>query len=239
MIKKYIAILLSFFFAVNVISQDNEFKPEWNVGVGFGPTFTSVDFQSAMSKTFRVNTKSEQQFFGGIALRYLSEKNLGFIVELNYSQQGWVQDFKEKDNPQYQGKGFEHSHKLNYFELPVLTHIYFGRKVRFVINLGPKISYLASDSESMSKSLEEFLASGEANIDMVTHQYYRKAERKIDYGLVGGLGLEFSTGIGSFLLEGRYAFGLGDIYSNSKADFFSRSANRVISAKLTYYVKLF
>jgi len=239
MIKKYLLIFLSLFFAIVASSQGNKFKPEWNVGVGFGPTFTSVDFQSAMSKTYRVNTKSQQQYFGGVALRYLSEKNLGFIVELNYSQQGWIQDFKEEDNPQYQGLGFEHSHKLDYFEMPILTHIYFGNKFRFVINLGPKIGYLISDSESMSKSLENYLSSGSADVDMVTHQYYRKAERKIDYGLVGGLGLELRTGIGSFVLEGRYAFGLGDIYSNSKADFFSRSANRVISAKLTYYVKLF
>ncbi len=204
--------------------------------VGFGPTFSSMDLRTFSNTT--VGTKNMQQYFGGIAVRYLSEKNLGFIVELNYSQQGWEQDFKVKDNPAYEG--FSHIHKLNYLELPILTHIYFGRKVRFVFNLGPKLSFLLNDSEEMNEKLANYLANGEASGGMITHQYYRMAERKIDYSLVGGLGLEFRTGIGHFMLEGRYTFSLGgDIYSNSKADVFARSANRVLSAKLTYYVKLF
>ncbi len=238
MIRKYIFTLLFILIAANISSQNKKFEPEWNVGVGFGPTFSSVDFQTYTVDS-RLYTTSKQQFFGGFALRYLSEKNLGFIVELNYSQQGWDQDFREDDNVEYQGKGLTHSHQLNYLEMPLLTHIYFGNKVRFVFNLGPKFSFLLSDSEKLSPNLVNFLASGDARPNMVTHQYYRMAEKKIDYALVGGLGLEFRTGIGHFVLEGRYTFGLGDIYKSSKADFFSRSANRVISAKLTYYVKLF
>ena len=234
MVKKHIFILLFILLAIGAKGQ-NKFTPEWNVGVGFGPTFSSMDL-----RTFRntsVGTKNLQQYFGGVAVRYLSEKNLGFIVELNYSQQGWEQDFRVKDNPQFEG--MSHIHKLNYLELPILTHIYFGRKVRFVFNLGPKLSFLLNDSEEINEKLANHLANGEADGGMITHQYYRMAERKIDYSLVGGLGLEFRTGIGHFLLEGRYSFSLGDIYSNSKADVFARSANRVLSAKLTYYVKLF
>jgi len=235
MVKRHIFILLFILFAAGIKGQ-KKFTPEWNVGVGFGPTFSSVDLRT-FSDT-KVGAKNLQQYSGGLALRYLSEKNLGFIVELNYSQQGWEQNFEGKDNP-LAGRGFSHIHKLNYLEMPVLTHIYFGNKVRFVFNLGPKLSYLLSDSEQMSNELAGYLANGEASGGMITHQYYRMAERKIDYSLVGGLGLEFRTGIGHFMLEGRYTFSLGDIYSNSKSDVFARSASRVISAKLTYYVKLF
>lgn len=35
-------------------------------------------------------------------------------------------------------------------------------------------------------------------------------------------GLEVSTGIGHFLLEGRYYMGLSDFYKNSKRDFFRK-----------------
>lgn len=231
MIKKHIVLLLLLSFALTVSAQDKQFKPEWNIGVGFGPTLSSMSFETG-TYVSNLNTKNKQQFFGGVAIRYLSEKNLGLIAELNYSQQGWEQDFK--DSPQ-----FEHSHQLNYLELPILTHIYFGNKVRFIFNLGPKISFLLSDSEKMNQRLADYLASGGFPETSPSYQYYHMAERKIDYGLMGGLGLELRTGIGSFALEGRYTFGLGDIYNNSKADYFTRSANRVISVKLTYYVKLF
>lgn len=231
MIKKYTYILLFLLLAATVSGQDKQFEPEWNVGIGFGPTFSSISFETG-SYIQGVSTKNKQQFSGGIAIRYLSEKNLGLIAELNYSQQGWVQDFPEE--PQY-----SHSHQLNYIELPILTHIYFGNKVRFIFNLGPKLSFLLNDSEEINKALEDFLASGTFPEGRPSYQYYHMAERKIDYGLMAGMGIEVRTGIGNFTLEGRYTFGLGDIYNNSKADYFTRSANRVISAKLTYYVKLF
>ncbi|MDR0824250.1 MAG: PorT family protein, partial [Prevotella sp.] len=226
MIKKYILIFLCSSFTLLVFGQKDEFKKEWNIGVGIGSTFSAVDFQP------RVSTKNRMQYQGGIAIRYLSERNLGIIAELNYSQQGWEQNFKNDDE-----KEFQHSHQLNYLELPILTHIYFGNKVRFIFNLGPKISYLMSDSEKMNDALESYLSGGNVPVNFITHQYYRSAEQKIDYGLMAGLGLEFRTGIGNFTFEGRYTFGLGDIYKSSKADYFSRSANRVMSAKLTYYVK--
>ncbi|WP_029903204.1 porin family protein [Prevotella sp. 10(H)] len=225
--KHIVLLLLSTLFAIIVNGQNKKFEAEWNVGVGFGPTFSSVSFDPGVS------TKNKQQFHGGLAIRYISEKNLGLIAELNYTQQGWEQNWKE--NPLM----LEHSHQLNYIELPILTHIYFGNKVRFFVNLGPKIGYLISDSEKMNQALTDLLQSGNLPANEMTHQYYRMAERKLDYSLMGGMGLEFRTGIGYFALEGRYTFGLGDIYNNKKSDFFNRSANRVISAKLTYYVKLF
>lgn len=239
MVRKNILILLLLTFIPAIVwGQKSKFKSEWNVGVGFGPVFSSVDFQSPYGST-DISTSNQLKYHGGLAIRYLSEKNLGFIIELNYAQQGWKQDF-EPLGPDYKDKGYEHSHQLNYLEMPVLTHIYFGNnKVRFVLNLGPKVGYLLSEKESISSALAEHLTSGDASSAFVTHQYYRKADRKIDYGLMGGLGLEFRTGIGHFMLEGRYYFGLGDIYSNTKSDVFDRSANRIISAKLTYYVKLF
>lgn len=211
--------------------QNNKFEPEWNFGVGFGPTFSSIGFSNTLSNYTRVSTKTWQQYHGGVAVRYISEKNLGVIAELNYSQQGFIQDFGDQ-------KDFAYSRQLNYLELPLLTHIYFGNKIRFVVNLGPKLSFLLSDTENMNKTLADYLASGSVPNSITTDHYYRPIERKVDYGLMGGLGAEFRSGIGNFLLEGRYYFGLGDIFNNSKADPFSRSANTVMSVKLTYYVKL-
>lgn len=237
-----ISILLSLCFC-NIFAEDNkekekekepkiekEFKPEWNIGVGFGTTFSSIDFHSVSAKA---PTKNMQQFVGGVAVRYLSNKSLGMIAELNYSQQGWEGKFE--NNPE-----FKHKHKLNYLELPILTHINFGsEKFKFFFNLGPKISFLLSESEELNDALANYLASGNVGANEPTDQYYRKADKKFDYGILIGLGVEWRTKIGYFNLEGRYNFGFGDIYKNTKADYFDRSANRVIGAKLTYYVKLF
>jgi hypothetical protein len=69
----------------------------------------------------------------------------------------------------------------------------------------------------------------------VTAQDSMAVENKFDFGIAGGLGLEFSfPKVGHFLLEGRYYYGLGDIYGNSKRDYFARSNFQTITVKLTY-----
>lgn len=227
-----ISLLINASSIISMLFGQKEFKPEWNIGVGFGPTISSVDFRNQRGTS--VSTKSDIQYHGGIAVRYINEKNLGLIAELNYSQQGWKEDFKDK--PITTAK---YTRTLNYLELPIMTHIYFGGKTRFFINLGPKLSFLINEKEDMNDDLRNYLASGNVNSLDITNQYYRKADKKVDYSILGGMGLEFHTGIGYFMLEGRYTFGLGDIFNNSKSDYFQRSANRVISARLTYYIKAF
>ena len=60
-------------------------------------------------------------------------------------------------------------------------------------------------------------------------------EKKFDYGIAAGLGAEWSMRrIGHILLEARYYYGLGNIYGNSKKDFFGKSNNSNIIIKITY-----
>jgi len=231
MIKKFTILLTIAVFTVISIKGQSNFKPEWYVGGGFGPTFSSMSFVAFQGANPKV--KNKMQYHGGLAVRYVAEKNMGIIGELNFSQQGWEGDFKDQ-NPLY-----KHNHSFTYIEIPIMTHIYFGNKVRFFVNLGPKIQFLVNEKESMSKELADDIVNNSSG-SMVTLQYNRSADKKFDYGLIGGLGMEFRTGIGHFSLEGRYYFGLGDVFDSKKNEQnFSRSANRVLSGRLTYYVKLF
>ena len=60
-------------------------------------------------------------------------------------------------------------------------------------------------------------------------------EKKFDYGIAAGLGAEWSIRrIGHIILEARYYYGLGNIYGNSKKDFFGKSNNSNIIIKITY-----
>lgn len=60
-------------------------------------------------------------------------------------------------------------------------------------------------------------------------------EKKFDYGIAAGLGAEWSIRrIGHIILEARYYYGLGNIYGNSKKDFFGKSNNSNIIIKLIY-----
>ena len=69
-------------------------------------------------------------------------------------------------------------------------------------------------------------------------QHNMAIQKKFDWGLCGGPGLELRTGIGYFLLEGRYYYALGDIYGSRKSDYFNKSSSQVISARIIYLLPI-
>ena len=69
-------------------------------------------------------------------------------------------------------------------------------------------------------------------------QYGKPLDHQLDYGITAGLGIEWTTGAGHFILDTRYYYGLSDLFGNAKKDPFSRSANGAIIAKLTYLIDL-
>lgn len=226
----FILLLLIFFFTENLFAQREIFKGEFYLGAGAGASAVSVDFLPVVPQTLKTSV------LGGIAAKYISQNHLGIVVEANYTQRGWEEEYEP-------GSGFSYNRILNYFEIPFMTHIYFGNKTRFIFNAGPQISILLSDKSEMSQALAEDLeARRKANPEAkIGFQYNTISEmQRVDYGLIGGLGLEFQTGIGNFNLEGRYYFGLGDIFTSRRSDnvYFGRSAHRLIEGKLTYYLRI-
>ena len=123
---------------------------------------------------------------------------------------------------------------MNYVEIPLLAHLAFGKDAldkgaKFFINMGPQIAFFLNEKEKMSENWDP---SGRPN--GVIQQYGKMVEKKFDYGLLGGLGLELSTKAGHFLLEGRYYYGLADFWGSLKKDDFGRSGHSYMGVKLTY-----
>lgn len=220
MIKKVLITAIICATTLGSAVAQKKFQQELSVGASFGTTFSTVSFSPT-----KVQQKMKLGYTGGVTLRWVTEKNLGLQAELNFAQQGWNEMFE--DQPEY-----KYSRTINYLELPILTHIYFGNKnFRFFINLGPKIGY------AFGEKTDENLNGASPNTENTQHDM--AIEKKFDWGLCGGPGIEIRTGIGSFLLEGRYYYALGDIFNSRQEDYFSKSASQVFSAKISYLMPLF
>ena len=109
--------------------------------------------------------------------------------------------------------------------------------MQFFINAGPQIGLFLSDEEFYGFSAD-YPWSPNSRPNGINMQYGKKVENSLEYGIAGGLGMELKTGIGNFILEGRYFFGLSDMYGNAKADPFGRSANTTITIKATYLIDI-
>ena len=70
-------------------------------------------------------------------------------------------------------------------------------------------------------------------VSTVVAQDTMAVENKFDYGIAVGAGMEYTVPkVGHFLIEARYYYGLGNIYGDSKRDYFgsSNSGNIIIKA---------
>ena len=130
--------------------------------------------------------------------------------------------------------GYTYTHTLNYVTIPFLTHFFFGnRVVRGFVNAGPQIGLLLGDSYKSNfdiYNLPEF-----SQKSKVKEIYTMDIAHRFDYGITAGAGIEFrikkTHGI---VLEGRYYYGLGDIFKNRKKDVFAASHSQIITVSLGY-----
>ena len=224
--KFLLLLALTLTCSTSAMAQLGELRGELALGVNAGMNMSKVDFSP------RIKQKNQSGMSFGLTARYMCEKYFkmmcGIQAELNYSQRGWNELIED-------GSGNTYNRVMNYVEVPLLAHLAFGkdsrtRGMKFFLNMGPQFAYFISDKEN--KGGEEWNTTMRPN--GVIHQYGKEVENKLDYGIVAGAGLELSTGIGHFLVEGRYYYGWGDFYHNAKKDEFGRSGHSYIGVRLTY-----
>jgi hypothetical protein len=194
----------------------NTLPYEFSYGISAGTTFARVSFNPRVIQGYSTGMTF------GITGRMTMGENVGLQLELNYAQQGWNEDFSETETPDYR-----YHRKLNYIQMPFYTHVRFGGKtVKAFVNAGPQIGYFLS--ESTSDNLND------ASPGRVNDQHNMPVEKKFEWGIGGGPGIELRTGIGYFLIEGRYFYSFADIYSTQRKDSFAKASTQTIIAKITY-----
>lgn len=192
---KTIAVISILLFCLSFAdAQNNKFQNETYIGITGGPNASMVYFRPQVVLDFLF------AYQGGLTVRYINEKSLGLQAEINYSQRGW----SEKD------KSFVK--RLDYIEIPFLTHVYFGDKARFFFNIGPKIGYLLNETVIQN-----------INPASTNEQHLQAIQNKFDYGLALGLGCMFKIKKQLIQLEGRGNFSASDIFSNDRRDYFDNS----------------
>lgn len=238
-IKHRIAVVaLSFCSLTTVQAQIGEHRSDFAIGANGGYVLSKVGF------TPTVQQKQHGGITGGVSLRYVCEKYFKTIcsvyAEVNYAKVGWTEDILDIENNAVlisgTGEALKYQRDITYIQIPVFAHLAWGREERgfnFFVNLGPQIGiYL---NESTTTNFDETTSTENDRVSNITAQYDMPVEKKLDYGIAAGAGMEYSIPkVGHFLLEGRYYYGLGNIYGSSKKDYFGKSNFGQIVVKASY-----
>ena len=237
--------------ALPASAQVGEHRSELAVGVNGGYVMSNMGFVPKIPQGMHTGLT------GGLSFRYTSEKYFtsicAIVAEVNYAQIGWKEDIlTPQDEPvinEATGLPEEYQCNINYIQVPVFARLGWGRErkgFQAFFQVGPQIGYYLSESSKANFDVDQpnladrtsIVSSNYVRDDGVkvgSGIYHMPVENKVDYGIVGGLGLEFShPKVGHFLLEGRYYYGLGNIYGDSKRDYFGRSNYSNIVVKLSY-----
>ncbi len=236
--RKILIIMIFTMLSVVVKAQIGLYRNDLSIGVNGGYVLSSVGFSP------KVNQTQLGGITGGMSFRYVCEKYFSTIcavqAEINYAQVGWQEKILDiNDAPVINtvtGLAENYSRRLTYIQIPIFAHLGWGRErkgVQFFFQAGPQIGFNIGESTSMNFELEERNTADRVNNTIA--QDTMAVENKFDYGIAAGFGLEYShPKVGHFQLEARYYYGLGNIYGDSKKDYFGKSNISNIVVKLTY-----
>lgn len=219
-------------------AQVGEHRNDFAMGFNGGYALSQIGFLPEVPQSWHPGLT------GGLTFRYTSEKYFSSICaivgEVNYAQVGWKENIlTPNDEPVLNavtGLPEEYQRDMTYIQVPVFARLGWGRErkgFQFFFQAGPQVGWFLNEKTKSNFDLNTINLA--ARTSMVIAQDTMSVEHRVDYGIAAGLGLEFSyPKIGHFMIEGRYYYGLGDIFGNTKRDYFGRSNFSNIVVKLTY-----
>ena len=224
--KKNALIVISLIIILSAHAQTH-YEGTIAVGGKAGASLSKVNFNPTVQQTMLPGLTA------GAVIRYIEENHFGLMAELNLTQRGWKEAFDDAD--------LNYSHSFTYLELPVMTHIYFGgNRVKGFFNLGPELNVMIADGVSSNfeyrKAADmEYFNNNVRHIEQMTMDI----KNRLDYGICFGAGMELNLNRkNSVMLEGRFYYGLTDVFSSHKTDIFSSSNSMSITVTLGYLYRI-
>ncbi|MBN2611066.1 MAG: PorT family protein [Bacteroidales bacterium] len=200
------------FATMDVNGQKNNFS-QLLFGVNQGITASQLDFGVTVNQSLYLG------YQGGLFLTYLSGPGIGVQLECNYAQKGWK---IQPDSTE------SYSRRLNYIEIPFMTHVIFGKqKSKLVIDLGPYVSFLHSEKETSNIA--------DSSLDYIGHF----TDRNFEFGYCVGIGYQYNTKAGNFGFHVRYNNSLTNIFTPSAELQYFASRNQSLGISIKYSIKIF
>lgn len=240
-VGRVLPVLLLTLLPLSAWAQVGEYRTDFAVGINGGYVLNTIGFQPDVPQN------NMGGMTAGLTFRYTCEKYFksicAIVAEVNYSQLGWKEDILDiDDNAVYYADDpdmtnpLTYERRINYIQIPLMARMGWGRErkgLQAFFQIGPQVGIYTSESTKTNVDLSRQTLT--ARTSNIVAQETMPVEKKLDYGIAGGAGIEFSVPrVGHFLLDGRYYYGLGNIYKNSKSDYFGKSNHGSIVVKLTY-----
>lgn len=206
--KKKLLILLFVLTACNSFGQ-------MYIGIKGGYTMSDVKFSPF---------QSTKKLFGegydmGLMFKYFDAEYVGFQAELHLTSRGYRSSINDT-------LGIMQKRVNQYIELPMFIQFRLNLSVAYLhINLGPYFAYLLKAKEGNNQT---------GKYELNDYNLHLLRDNRFDYGIAAGVGLSHDFKWGSLQVEGRYSYGLGDLFDVNYTDNPSQSPAMFQSVIVSY-----
>lgn len=214
--RLFLSLFLLLIVTVGAYAQ-TRIPREVHVGVIGGANLSQYSFHPRVSQQW-----VPDNYTAGVGVRYIEETYFGLQAELLLTRRAYADFYEEAPELHFE-------RRLTYIELPVMAHVYFpmGDHNEISFDAGPKLGFYLSDNID-SNLPDDFGISGDYWSYTYKH-HVLPVDHTFDYGIQAGLGYEFKFGSKmSLQLQGRYYYGLGNLWPDTKSDDFEQSSNQSV-----------
>ncbi len=144
---------------------------------------------------------------------------MGVQIGAKRIPKGWVENFKN---------GASRTFKIDFLEVPIMTHMRFSRKRKsgLILNYGLFLAK-ALNHTITADSIPDY------TVDTSYIDYENPVLRKFDYGIKGGIGYEIELGKHNLQLQIMYAQGMRDLFEPDRVRLY-RSLSQSLTASVIY-----
>jgi len=145
-------------------------------------------------------------------------------MEVNYQwyqyRLDYVRNVKDDMNSKYDA---DYTMRSSSIFVPLLPKFRFGNKYKVYVMAGPYINVPFSPHTSGEIVIEQEEAAGKITSSVIRDESINKKPEKLEYGLIGGIGVKVPLKEDDLIIEMRYGGSLNDVVSdpNLKAQAFS------------------
>lgn len=218
--------IIAMIMCIPTIMGQTHYRPRVAIGAKAGASLSHVFFNPSVKQDMALGATA------GFTFRYIEESHFGLIAELNWEQRGWKENF---DNAPYNYK-----RTINYLQIPVLTHIYFGHRGQFFFNAGPEIGFKIGESTSSNFDIANasILPAFPAT-KLNTEEMKMPVHQKVDFGISAGIGGEFYLNpLQSIYLETRFYYGIGNVLESGRQHPFAGSNSMSVMITAGYWFRI-
>lgn len=192
--------------------------PHLYVGGSGGVALSKIIFKPS------VRQRMPMGLVAGVVASVENATYTGVQLELNYTQRGWRE--------YYTGSRSDLSflRRLHFVNLPLLCHLYYPLgSFRVGVRVGPQMSWVIAESS---------IAQGDGFLEYEKERHNKPLAHRFTWGVSAGPALSFSWGKQRLELEGRFYYGLNDLFLTSIQDAYSNANELSILGKVNYLFRV-